>query len=40
MAQTQQQSTATQQQAVLAQQVLNEIDEQVKQILSLNEHIA
>ncbi|MGY5768037.1 methyl-accepting chemotaxis protein [Vibrio cincinnatiensis] len=40
MTQTQQQSQATQEQASLAQQMLNEIDQQVKVIVSLNQHIA
>ncbi|WP_254413551.1 methyl-accepting chemotaxis protein [Vibrio furnissii] len=40
MEQTQQQSKATQEQADLAQQVLNAIDQQVSTILTLNQHIA
>ncbi|GAA5648409.1 methyl-accepting chemotaxis protein [Vibrio proteolyticus] len=40
MEQTEQQSGATQQQAVIAQQALADIDHEVATILSLNEHIA
>ncbi|MBO0215380.1 methyl-accepting chemotaxis protein [Vibrio sp. Vb2880] len=40
MEQTQLQSKATQEQADLAQQVLNAIDQQVSTILTLNQHIA
>ncbi|HAS6026089.1 TPA: HAMP domain-containing protein [Vibrio vulnificus] len=40
MAQTQRQSTETQQQASLAQQALSDIDAQIAVILQLNQHIA